>query len=48
MTRVLEEKGQGILVLEQKQEWVAVGKWLEQKLDRREGKVITYYLFNYK
>ena len=48
MTRVLEEKGQGILVLEEKQEWVAVGKWLEQKLDRREGKVITYYLFNYK
>ncbi|KAH9213987.1 hypothetical protein DL95DRAFT_446725 [Leptodontidium sp. 2 PMI_412] len=48
MTRVLERQGQGILVLEERVGWEGVGIWCGGRLDRREGKLVTYYLFNYQ
>ncbi|KAH7311014.1 hypothetical protein BKA65DRAFT_575049 [Rhexocercosporidium sp. MPI-PUGE-AT-0058] len=48
MTRVLERQGQGILVLEEEVGWEGVGSSrCGGRLDRREGRVVTYYLFNY-
>ncbi|KAK0105103.1 hypothetical protein ONS96_004506 [Cadophora gregata f. sp. sojae] len=47
MTTLLEKQGLGILVLEEEVGWEGVGIWMGGRLDRREGRVVTYYLFNY-
>lgn len=46
-TRVLENQGQGILVLEERVPWAGVANYAGGRLDRSQGVMITYYLVNF-
>ncbi|KAL2062226.1 hypothetical protein VTL71DRAFT_6492 [Oculimacula yallundae] len=50
MTEVLERQGEGILVLEELEGWAGTRGWPwdDGRLDRRGGRVISYYLFSTK